>query len=96
MRLHVSRQAERDLEEIGDFIALDNPSRALTFVEELRGRCDGLTDFPESHPVRPEFGHGVRLAVHGKYLILYAVRSDVLEVLRVIHGARDLSGLGPL
>jgi plasmid stabilization system protein ParE len=96
MRADISAEAERDLVEIADYIALDNRGRALTFVEELRRRCDGLLDFPESHPLRPEFGRDVRAAVHGKYLILYAARRDVLQILRVIHGARDLSRIGPL
>nr|WP_244498853.1 type II toxin-antitoxin system RelE/ParE family toxin [Methylobacterium sp. GXS13] len=35
----MSRQARADLREIGDFIAADNPTRARSFVSELRTRC---------------------------------------------------------
>lgn len=35
MRLHFTPQAEIDLEEIGDYIALDNPARAVTFIQEV-------------------------------------------------------------
>jgi plasmid stabilization system protein ParE len=34
MHYRFSRQAERDIEEIGDFIARDNPRRAVTFIAE--------------------------------------------------------------
>jgi toxin ParE1/3/4 len=34
MRAHFTPQAEIDLEEIGDFIALDNPERAVSFIGE--------------------------------------------------------------
>ena len=39
MRVTVSPLAERDLETIGDYIAEDNPARALSFVAELRAQC---------------------------------------------------------
>ncbi len=36
MRCELSPIAEFDLEEIGDYIARDNPSRAVSFVREIR------------------------------------------------------------
>ena len=33
MRLEFQPQAERDLEGIGDYIAQDNPRRAITFLQ---------------------------------------------------------------
>ncbi len=36
MKVVFARAAERGLEDIGDYIAGENPSRAETFVEELR------------------------------------------------------------
>jgi toxin ParE1/3/4 len=73
MRFRFSRRAEIDIAEIGDYIVRDNPQRALSFVAELRGRCRALVDFPEAYPLRQEFGEGVRLAIHGSYLIMYLV-----------------------
>jgi toxin ParE1/3/4 len=90
MRFRFSRRAEADIEEIGDYIARDNPARAVTFISELRSHCRGLADFPEAAPLRPSVGEGVRMAVHGRYLILYVVRGELLEIRRVVHGARDL------
>ena len=45
MIIVLTREAEHDLEQIGDYIALDNPHRALSFVRELRER-PGLEDLP--------------------------------------------------
>ena len=36
MRVTLSPLAERDLEGIGDYIAADNPPRALSLIAELR------------------------------------------------------------
>jgi toxin ParE1/3/4 len=92
MRFRFSRRAEIDIEEIGDFIARDNPARAATFVQELRAKCKELVRFPEAAPARIELGEGVRMTIFGRYLILYVVREDLLEIRRVVHGARDLAG----
>ena len=35
MKVIFTKQAESDLEQIADFIALDNPIRALSFIKEL-------------------------------------------------------------
>ena len=42
MRFRFSRQAEIDIEEIGDFIARDNPARAVSYIQELRAKCEQL------------------------------------------------------
>lgn len=39
MQCVFSPLAEFDLEEIGDYIARDNPSRAVTFIREIREPC---------------------------------------------------------
>lgn len=44
--------AEEDLESIADYIAEDNPSRAVTFVQELREKCRMLAEMPKSAPAR--------------------------------------------
>lgn len=53
MIVHLTAEAERDLEAIGDYIARDNPGRALGFVRELRGKCLGLADMAERFPPGP-------------------------------------------
>ena len=90
MRFRFTRRAQADIEAIGDYIARDNPARAVRFIAELRAHCRSLTDFPEAAPLRPALGENVRMAVHGRYLILYAVRPDLVEIRRVVHGARNL------
>jgi len=39
MRVYFTDEAEADLEEIADYIALDNPDRAVTFVARLNPPC---------------------------------------------------------
>ena len=42
MIVRLTAEAENDLEQIGDYIAEDNPKRALSFVLALRDKCLGL------------------------------------------------------
>jgi toxin ParE1/3/4 len=42
MRLTLTPLAEQDLETIGDYIAADNPTRAVSFIRILHGARDIL------------------------------------------------------
>ncbi len=52
-----------------------------------------LADFPERGTPRPELGRGARSLVVGRYLILYRVGPDSVDILRIVHGARELGAL---
>jgi toxin ParE1/3/4 len=88
-----SSLAEGDLDEIALWIAAENPRRALTFVAGLRNHCEKLALQPRAYPLREEYGHGVRMTVHGKYLIFHAERDGAVVIERIIHGARHPEGL---
>jgi toxin ParE1/3/4 len=51
----ITEAAEADLEAIADWIAEDNPARALTFVLELRQRCKTLADMPRGYALVPPY-----------------------------------------
>lgn len=82
--------AEKDITDIGEYIRKDNPQRAETFVEELIAKAEAIGHMPERYPKRSNVRPGLRVAVHAKYLIFFQLRSDSVEIVRVIHGARDL------
>lgn len=91
--LRFTRAAEADLEEIADFIARDNPNRALAFVRALRDRCMRIGDHPQAAPLRPEICEDIRLVVHSNHLILYSLRERAVVIERIVHGARYLPAL---
>lgn len=94
MIVRLSAEAARDLEEIGDHIARDNPARALSFVLELRAKCFGLADFPERFPLVPRYeAQGIRHRTHGNYLIFYRVEPEQVTVIHITHGARDYEAM---
>jgi len=66
----------------------------LTFADELLDACLYLEDLPERGTPRDDLADGVRMLVHGAYLILYDVMQDDadsrVEILRILHGRRNL------
>lgn len=90
MIVHLSAEAEYDLETIGDYIAQDNPTRAISFLRELREKCLGLGNLPERFPLVPRYeAMGVRRRGHGNYLIFYRVEGEKVVVIHILHGAQD-------
>ncbi len=89
--------AEAELEAIADYIARDNPRRALSFVQELRDWCLSLADMPLAFPLVPRYeDRGIRHRVHGNYQIFYRVVGDPparIDVLHVLHSARNYAAL---
>lgn len=94
-RLLLSPRAATDLEEIADYIARDNPIRAASFVAELEAKCRAVAAMPELYPARADLAPGLRMATHGRYLVLYRdlPAEHTVRIERVVHGARDLPGL---
>ena len=89
-RLVILPAARADLIEIGDFIAQDNPGRALSFLAEIEAKMLQAAERPESFPARDDVHEGLRSARHGRYLIFFLDAGPEIQVVRVLHGARDL------
>jgi len=92
-RYSIRRKAAHDLDEIADYILKDNPPRAVSFVRELIEHFVRIAEFPEAHSDRGDLKPGLRSAVHGNYLIFFTASQNGIEIVRVIHGARNLPDL---
>ena len=90
----VTAEAETDLEQIAAYIAEQSAEIALNFVRELREKCESLADAPRGYPLVPRHEHlGIRRRPFGNYLIFYRIGPDAIEVVHVLHGARDYEPL---
>ena len=94
MRVVITDAARADLIEIGEFIRPHNPKRAESFVDELLDRCEALADMPRAFPLVPRYEqYGIRRYVYRDYLIFYRVLENLVEVIHILHGARDYEAL---
>ncbi|MHC8944363.1 type II toxin-antitoxin system RelE/ParE family toxin [Advenella incenata] len=86
--------AAADLDNIVQYIALDNPIRAEAFGQELRTKTLQLSRHPKlGRAGRPGLPDYVReLVVHRNYIVFYRVidGTHTVEVLRVKHAAQQL------
>src|SRR5262245_61278810 len=93
-RCSLTDAAKSDIREITSYIRERNPTAARTVRQELQSTMRRLADFPGMGHVRPEFGEDdVRVWALYSYLIIYRACQKLLEVLRVVQGARDLRDL---
>ena len=85
-----TRPARDDLREIHAYIARDSVHYARLVTEGLVHAVDRLRDYPLSGRVVPELEQPtIREVIAGQYRIVYRVTADAVQILTVVHGARD-------
>jgi toxin ParE1/3/4 len=85
-----TKEAVKDLDDIWDYIAEDDPIAADGFIDQLYSVCERLAFSPLVGRQREEFRRDLRSFPHGNYLIFYIPRGTTVEIIRIIHGNRDL------
>ena len=94
MKVIITDTAQDDLLSIGRRIAESNLPRALSFMDEVESKCLKLADMPRAFPLLPNWEHtGIRRRVHGDYLIFYRINKTEIEILHILHGARDFEAV---
>jgi toxin ParE1/3/4 len=88
-------QAEEDLIDLWLYIAQDNPSAADRLLDEIEDKFVLLAAHPRLGPARPDIAPECRYFPVGRYLILYRLIPDGIEVIRVVQGSRRLEDLFP-
>lgn len=96
LRILITPKANQDLDNLFDYIAQDNSNAALDFFDAARKTIANLAQNPgigNFYSVSNSRLQGLRkVSVKGfeKYLIFYLASEDVLTVVRIIHGCRDI------
>jgi toxin ParE1/3/4 len=88
-RFKLTPLSRSDLQEIHDFIAADNPQAATHYLRILKEKCQQLANVPGLGVPREEYCGLYKFPV-GHYLIFYRPSAEGIEVIRILHGARDL------
>jgi toxin ParE1/3/4 len=84
-------KAKTDLVEIWDYIADDSETRADVFIETIDKKFRSLVDEPYLGIARDEIEADLRSFPVGRYVIFYRMIPEGIEIIRVLHGARDLN-----
>lgn len=88
-----SPEAENDLSEVLAYIARDKPGAAARFVARLQEACRFVAQDPHAGQSCSELRPGMRRFTCEGYVIYFRQRDPAIEIVRVIHGARDWPSL---
>lgn len=95
-RLRIYPAANADVDEAASFIAQDSIEAALRFYDAVDQTFRQIREHP-TRWARYELDHSKlanvrKRAVGGfrNYLVFYQIGADVVEIIRVLHGARDI------
>jgi toxin ParE1/3/4 len=91
--LRRTAQAEEDLIDLWLYTAQDNPGAADRLLDEIEDKCLLLAANPQLGPARRDIAPDCRYFPVGRYLILYRLIPDGIEVVRVVQGSRRLEDL---
>lgn len=93
-RFVLTPAAREDLEEIFDVIAEDSPDAALRVVQNLRESMRKLARMPKMGHYRKDLcDEPLRFWQVYSYLIIYRPETRPLQILRVLHSARDVRSI---
>lgn len=98
-KVHYWRRAREDVVQYGVYLAQHSITAAEQFVDAVERACQELLEFPGMGAMARLRAADVRnvrkLSVPGfaNLIIFYRERDDGIEVLRVLHGARDIESI---
>ena len=99
-RLTWTRRARLDLLDIYELIGTEQPTAAERYFDRIEKLANLLRDQPRLGVSRPDIAPGFRMLVERPYLVLYRLDPDQpvgpieqVEIVRVVDGRRDLTGL---
>jgi toxin ParE1/3/4 len=88
-----SPQAEADLDSILDDLNQKNPAAADRYAAAFEEKGQALAQFPEIGRARPEIAPALRSTLINPYVIFYRIEGDTVQILRILHGMRDLRSI---
>ena len=95
-RLKLTTAAKQDIRAIARYIAQSSGSAATgrQFALRLKATCERIARrAPMMGRARPELADGLRSVPDGNYLIFIRYTGDILEVVNIIEGHRDVEAM---
>jgi toxin ParE1/3/4 len=86
-------QAEQDLIDALVYIGRHSPAAAHRFAAAVDRVCQLLAQFPQMGTACERLGRGLRQFPVDSYVIFYRPIDGGIEVVRVVHGSRNMRSL---
>jgi toxin ParE1/3/4 len=91
--IETSPKALHDLQQIWNDIAHDSVEHADRFIDRIQEKCEMLDRQPSIGESRSDLERSVREVPIGNYVIFYRPSQSGVEVVRVLHAARNIRNL---
>lgn len=91
-KIYITNNAQKNLEEILNYIKLESKSRAQSLLIAIKEKILSLKSNPRRGRKVPEYNgeKEIREIIFGSYRIIYEIERDQIFILFVYHGARLL------
>jgi toxin ParE1/3/4 len=89
----ITERAQADLDDLWDHLAERNEAAADRLVDEILERSRFHVRFPKTGRSRADIAPSVRSFVVRPYVIFFRAVDDTIEILRVLHGSRDIDSI---
>ena len=81
------------IDEIWFYIAMDNVKAADNLLDDVDSSCQLLAIQPQAGRLRPELAPELRSFPVDRYVVFYRPQDDGIDVVRVLHSARDIESV---
>ena len=96
MNVFWTQNAKRELRAVHDYVAQNSVRYAQGLVDRITRKTQHLAQFPHLGATAPEFENSsIRELLEHPYRIIYRIREDRIEILSVVHGARQFPSNAP-
>jgi toxin ParE1/3/4 len=92
-RYRLGLGVREDLKAIAEYIAQDNRRAAGRLQQLFLNRFRLLADNPLMGEARPDLAAAIRMTAVGNYVILFRPAPGGVEIVQVVHAARDLNAV---
>ena len=89
-RFKISRQADRDLEDMWVYLAQNDSLAADLLLAKVLDKFPMLAQFPEMGRSRKELAEELRSFPIKPYIIFYKNMETYIEIVRILHQSRDI------
>jgi toxin ParE1/3/4 len=89
-RINRRKRAKTDVDSISAYIAADNGKAAEELLDRFGDAFEMLVQNPRAGRPRPDLGQNVRSFAVDNYAIFYIPQSAGIDIIRVMHGRRDI------
>ncbi|KAF0144125.1 MAG: plasmid stabilization system [Nitrospirae bacterium] len=89
-----SPRAASHFEDICDYIAKDSRHYASLFAKKIVSIIKTIPQFPKAGRIVPEYNdENLREKIYENYRIVYRIKDEIIEIVAICHGARQLENI---